>query len=312
MKPKMKNIFTILFGFCCLMGSSQSVVLKILEKGTGEPVPFSSIYCESNNQYIGETDDSGIVFVNACSNIVITNLSYRDTSLLLTSVNRGQLITIYVEAQNTLEIIEITDTRPIKVRELVYNIQKLKNLQALLGERDIIKSLTLTPGVQTTIEGASTISVRGGSGDQNLILLDGAKLYNNGHLFGFLSIVNDKMVKDLKFYKSWIPSKYSSRLASVIDIKLKEGNKEEHKQSLTLGLINANVSLEGPIKESKSSYIIGFRAAYTSLLSLLTYSSTADNRISYNVIDLNTKFSFNLTDKSKLNVSFTMVRKEMI
>lgn len=276
--------------------------IRVIEKGTGEPVPFSLLYC-SNNYFLGETNDEGLFLLTnqPCDTIYIKNLSYRDTSINLSKLDKTNII--YVTKTNLLETIEIFANRPLNLRQESYSLAKLKSLPIIFGERDIIKSLALTPGVQQTIEGTSSISVRGGGSDQNLLVMDGAKIYNSGHMFGFLSIVNDKIIKDLKFYKSYIPANYSSRLSSVIDLEVIDGNKREHNKSLTLGLINSNFNINGPLIKDKLSYVLGARMAYTGLILAPVQVSKSKDKINYNVIDLNTKLSYQLNENQKINFS---------
>lgn len=280
------------------------MTVKVVEKGTGETVPFSMIFCKNSNTFLGETNDEGYAFVrlNDCDTLFVSNLSYRDTSIF---IPKGlDYILVSLNRENILETVEVYSNRPNQIREEVYALEKLKNFPVILGERDLIKALTLTPGVQTTIEGASAISVRGGSADQNLLLMDGAKIYNSGHLFGFLSVVNDKIIKDLKFYKSYMPANYSSRLSSIIDLEIIDGNKKKHEKSLTLGLLNSNFSVNGPLVKDKVSYVFGARLAYTGIVLTPVQLSKSANKVNYNVIDLNSKISYDINDHEKLNFSF--------
>jgi len=126
-------------------------------------------------------------------------------------------------------------------------VQQIKKLPALLGEVDILKSLQLLPGVQSGGEGTSGLYVRGGSPDQNLILLDGVPVYNVSHLFGFFSVFNADAIKNVTLTKGGFPARFGGRLSSVLEINMKEGNMKEFKGSGSIGLISSRLTLEGPI-----------------------------------------------------------------
>jgi len=134
-------------------------------------------------------------------------------------------------------------------------IEQIKKIPALLGETDVIKALQVLPGVQSGGEGQSGLYVRGGSPDQNLILLDGVPVYNANHLFGFFSVFNADAIKDVKLIKGGFPARYGGRLSSVLEINMKEGNKNEFHGEGAVGLVASKLTLEGPITD-KTSFIV--------------------------------------------------------
>jgi len=136
------------------------------------------------------------------------------------------------------------------------SMEKVKMLPVLMGEVDIMKTIQLMPGVQTGSEGTSGLYVRGGGPDQNLILLDGVPVYNASHLFGFFSVFNADAINSVKLIKGGFPARYGGRLSSVIDIKMKEGNMKEFHGEGSVGLISSKLTLEGPIKKDKTSFLI--------------------------------------------------------
>lgn len=189
----------------------------------------------------------------------------------------------------------------IKNTEMSVNklsIQTLKKIPVVLGEADIIKSILQLPGVTSAGEGQSGFNVRGGSADQNLILLDEATVYNSSHLFGFFSVFNSDAIKDLKLYKGGIPARFGGRLSSVLDIYQKEGNKDVHKFSGGIGIISSRLMAEGPIQKGKGSFLIAGRASYGHL-----FLKLSDNKNSASFYDLNTKLNYNLNEKNKLFLS---------
>ena len=151
----------------------------------------------------------------------------------------------------------------LKTGSLKLNMEEIKHLPAFMGEVDIIKSVTLLPGVQTVAEGSSGFNVRGGSADQNLVLLDEMPIFNSSHLFGFFSVFNPETVKDFELYKSGIPARFGGRISSILDISAKQGNLKKHVISGGISPITGKLTVEGPIIKDKLSYIVGGRATYS-------------------------------------------------
>ena len=143
------------------------------------------------------------------------------------------------------------------------NVNSFKLSPTSMGESDIIKNVLLIPGVQSVGEGSAGFNVRGGSADQNLILLYGAPVYNSSHFFGFFSAVNSDIIKDVTLYKGGIPSRYGGRISSVLDIGTKEGNRNEFVGSAGISPITAHVSVEGPIIKDTLTYILTARTTYS-------------------------------------------------
>ncbi len=183
----------------------------------------------------------------------------------------------------------------------------VKEIPALLGEPDIIKTLQLLPGVQGAGEGNNGLYVRGGGPDQNLVLLDNATVYNTGHLMGFFSVFNSDAVKSIKLIKGGIPAKYGGRLSSVLDIKMKEGNMKKFKVSGGLGLISARLTGEGPIIKDKMSFIASGRISYLGLIATPILRDSKDVRLKNASIpwfyDFNAKLNWKISEKDRLFIS---------
>ena len=179
-------------------------------------------------------------------------------------------------------------------------INTIKNMPAALGEVDIIKSITLLPGVTNGGEGASGFNVRGGAADQNLILLDEAIIFNSSHLFGFFSVFNPDAIKDIKLYKGGIPANYGGRVSSVLNIYQKDGNSNDFSAQGGVGLISSRLLVEGPIKKERGSFLVGGRSSYAHLF-LPLIESVEDNKAYF--YDLNTKLSYTLDNKNNLFLS---------
>ena len=180
------------------------------------------------------------------------------------------------------------------------DIKTIKEMPVVLGEVDLIKSIQLLPGVTSAGEGASGFNVRGGAEDQNLILLDEATLYSSSHFFGFFSIFNADAIKNVKLYKGGIPAKYGGRVASVLDIHQKDGNKKDPHLTGGIGLISSRLMAEGPLQKNKSSYLLAGRSSYAHLF-LKANPDTKDNDLRF--YDLNTKLNFDIDDRNKLYFS---------
>ena len=212
------------------------------------------------------------------------------------------------EATNELAEVEVTAKRldenlnRAEMSTTQLTAKQIKTIPQFLGEFDVIRSITLLPGVTTVGEGASGFNVRGGKTDQNLILLDQAPVYNSSHIFGFFSVFNGDAVRDLKLYKGGIPAPYGGRLSSVLDVHQKEGNTKEFAGTMGLGLLSSRLMLEGPLVKDKASFMIAGRRSYQDVL--LKASPNDDlNSIIANFYDLNAKVNYKFNDKSRLFLS---------
>lgn len=183
-------------------------------------------------------------------------------------------------------------------------IEQIKSLPALMGEVDILKTLQLLPGIKNAGEGNSGFYVRGGGPDQNLILLDEAVVYNASHLFGFFSVFNSDAVKNVNIIKGGMPSNYGGRLASVLDITMKEGNNQKFQVDGGIGVISSRLTVQGPIKKDTSSFIISARRTYIDVLVNPFISESSQFKGSgYYFYDLNTKLNYTLSEKNRLFLS---------
>ncbi|MDB5147037.1 MAG: TonB-dependent receptor, partial [Mucilaginibacter sp.] len=182
------------------------------------------------------------------------------------------------------------------------SIQETKNIPVLLGERDVIKTIQLLPGIKSAGEGSGGFFVRGGATDQNLILLDEAPVYNASHLLGFFSTFNSDAIKNINIYKGDMPAQYGGRLSSVLDIKMNDGNNQKFGVSGGVGLIAARINVEGPIQKGKSSFLISARRTYADAFLALSKDSIAKNSQLY-FYDVNAKANYVLGDKDRLFVS---------
>ena len=180
-------------------------------------------------------------------------------------------------------------------------IQTIKSLPAFLGEVDILKAIQLLPGVQAGSEGSSGLYVRGGGPDQNLILLDGVPVYNASHLFGFFSVFNADAIRGVEVIKGGFPARYGGRLSSVIDLSMKDGNKERFAGEGGVGLIASRVTLEGPILKNRASFMVSGRRTYADLIARPFMPKS--QRAGYYFYDLNGKVNARLGKRDHVYLS---------
>jgi hypothetical protein len=181
-------------------------------------------------------------------------------------------------------------------------IQSIRQIPAFMGEVDVIKAIQLLPGVQTASEGSSGFSVRGGSIDQNLILLDEATVYNASHLLGFFSVFNNDAVKDVKLYKGDIPASHGGRLASLLDVRMKDGNMRKLSATGGIGTISSRLTLEGPIIKDKTSFLLAGRRTYADVfLPLAPNEDIRDNELFF--YDLNLKLNHIIDENIRMQKS---------
>ena len=182
------------------------------------------------------------------------------------------------------------------------NLTSFRLLPTSMGESDIIKSFLLLPGVQTVGEGSAGFNVRGGSADQNLILLDGAPLYNSSHFFGFFSAINSDIIKDVTLYKGGIPGRFGGRISSILDISTRDGNRKEFKGNAGISPITAHMPVEGPIKKDTCTFIVTGRTTYSNwLFTLINNPALKRSRASF--YDVNAKLTYNINKNNKLDIS---------
>lgn len=221
------------------------------------------------------------------------NVAIEETALMATETE------IVVKAEK-----EDRNVESVTMSREKMSIEKIKTIPAVMGEVDIIKAIQLLPGVQTVGEGQSGFFVRGGAGDQNLILLDEAPVYNAAHFLGFFSVFNADAIKDVQLYKGGIPANYGGRLSSVLDIRMKDGNKKKFSGAGGIGTVSSRLTLEGPIVKDKGSFIVSGRRTYAdAFLALRAKSDTTLKGNKVYFYDLNMKANYTLSDKDRIFLS---------
>ncbi|AUP77864.1 TonB-dependent receptor [Flavivirga eckloniae] len=237
-------------------------------------------------------------------NVIISYLGFTtksETIVLSEDITKNFSLTDELENLDEIVITENIEKLNIKTPQMSVNkltSNTIKEIPVVLGEVDIIKAITLLPGVTNAGEGSSGFNVRGGAADQNLILLDEATIYNSSHLFGFFSVFNPDAIKDLRLYKGGIPARYGGRVSSVLDIYQKEGNSKKFHMNGGIGIVSSRLLAEGPLKKDKGSFLLGGRSSYAHLFLPLF---DIDN-IAY-FYDLNTKLSYKLNENNNIYLS---------
>lgn len=236
--------------------------------------------------------------------IIYTSLGfedYKETVTLTSPLTKNINLSVSTETLDVVILksdVEKTNIRKPQMSVNTLKASTIKKIPAVLGEADVIQALTLLPGISNAGEGASGFNVRGGGADQNLVLLDEATLYNSSHLFGFFSVFNPDAIKDVTLYKGGIPARYGGRIASVLDIYQKDGNKKEYHATGGIGLVASRLLIEGPIAKDKASFLVAGRSSYAHL-----FLPLFDNDNVAYFYDLNTKISYDINDKNKIFLS---------
>jgi hypothetical protein len=222
------------------------------------------------------------------------------------NLDKNQKVDWALESGKVLEEVVVTATKQddnitkTTMGTEKLNIQEIAKLPVIFGEKDVLKTLQLLPGIKSAGEGNSGFYVRGGGADQNLILLDEAPVYNASHLLGFFSTFNSDAIKDATIIKGNAPSQYGGRLSSVLDVRMREGNDKEFQTSGGIGLISSRLSIEGPIQQEKSSFMISGRRTYADLF-LKATDDFKDNELYF--YDLNAKANYRINENNRLFVS---------
>ena len=272
-----------------------TVFINEINSGTvTNPYGFYSITLDEGNynidfRYIGYNTISREI--NLSSNTKI------DIELASSDIQLESVVVSDVAEDYNISSIEMSTSK--------LDMSKVTEIPTFLGENDIIKAIQLLPGVSSVGEGASGFNVRGGSVGQNLVLLDEAPVYNSSHLLGFLSVFNPDAVKDLKLYKGGIPSRYGGRISSILDIRMKDGNKKKVQLSGGIGTIFSRLTLESPIVKDKSSFILALRRSYADVLAkpFLKNSNFFDDGAALNFYDITAKSNFELNENNTLYIS---------
>lgn len=305
----------IITGLLCgaKINAQQRFVLSgtVKSKKTGETIIGASI--KLLNKPGGVTSNEyGFYSITLPSGAYIVEVSAigKKSDTLTVSMTKDIVLNIYLldEPKGLGEVIVSARTRGGRtISGTQTGVEKLstseiKNIPVLFGEKDVLKTIQLLPGIKSAGEGNSGFFVRGGSSDQNQILLDEANVYNASHLLGFFSTFNSDAIKDVTVYKGGMPAQYGGRLSSVLDIKMNDGNNQDYSVSGGIGLISAKLNVEGPIQKDKSSFLLTGRRTYADIfLKASNDSNVKKSRLYF--YDFNAKMSYDLGSKDRLYFS---------
>ncbi len=302
-KPHLKNSYTIT-GY-------------IRDRATGETLIGATISIKGNSRGITSNQYGfySITLSGGNYTLISSFVGYK-AQLLNLNLHADTLMNIDLYSGSNLsqEVVITSRKRDNNVKaaqmgKITLSIEQIKSVPAFLGEVDLLKVVQLLPGVRNAGEGNSGIYVRGGGPDQNLILLDDAICYNTGHLFGFFSIFNSDAIKNVSLIKGGMPAQYGGRLSSVLDISMKEGNNQKFQVEGGLGLIASRISIQGPIKKNKASFIVSARRTYIDVLTKPFINKGSQfNGSGYYFYDMNAKINYRFNDKDRLYLSGYMGR----
>lgn len=306
LRKKQLFVFFLFLGLSILGQEKITLSGTVYDNTNNETLIGVSIYFPELNAGT-TTNEYGFYSITIPQGNYKIQLSYLGYATLLETINLSEKTTKnfkLLEATESLnEIVIESNIEKLNLKTPQMSVNKLtsstiKQIPVVLGEADIIKSLILLPGVTSAGEGASGFNVRGGAADQNLILLDEAIVFNSSHLFGFFSVFNPDVIKDVRLYKGGIPAKYGGRLSSVLDIYQKEGNSKDFKVTGGVGLVSSRLLIEGPLEKEKSSFLIGGRSSYAHI-----FLPLFDNDNKAYFYDVNTKINYRFNDKNNLFLS---------
>ena len=275
----LSSIFFILTSTVSITAQKYTISGYISDAETGEKLLAANVFDQKSKSGT-VTNNYGFYSLTLPADSVHLSFSYigfqpQTVSLLL---NQDCILDIDLGASLSLEVVEIVRDKLERIEEtsqmsrIEVPVEQIKKVPALLGEVDVLKTLQLLPGVQSGGEGQSGLYVRGGSPDQNLVLLDGVPVYNVSHLLGFFSVFNADAINNVTLTKGGIPARFGGRLSSVLEINMKEGNTEEFKGEGSLGIISSKLTLEGPIIKDKASFIVSGRRTYVDLIATVSYT----------------------------------------
>ncbi|WP_405574640.1 TonB-dependent receptor [Winogradskyella sp. Asnod2-B02-A] len=311
----MKHLFLgifLIFSSVILAQESHTIRGTVKDFNNGETVFGASVFLKGTT--IGSTtNEYGFYSITAPKGNYTLIVSYVGFEDIFQEINLNTDETLNFEIKESLTQLDeviITSDEPeqVNIKKPQMSVSKLnastiKQMPAVLGEVDVIKSIQMLPGVTNGGEGSAGFNVRGGAADQNLVLLDEAIIYNTSHFFGFFSVFNTDAIKDIKLYKGDIPAKFGGRVSSVLDIRQKDGNSKKFTANGGIGLISSRLALEAPLFNKKGSFIVAGRTSYAHLFMPLI-EDIEDSKLSFYDINLKTNYEINKNNRVYLSGYF--------
>ncbi|TND10561.1 MAG: TonB-dependent receptor plug [Bacteroidetes bacterium] len=295
-----------------LLGAQQNFTISgtVLDSTNGESVIGGVVYVKGTSKGV-QTNVYGfysLTLAEGSYDIIVNYVTYRSRTLHV-DLKSNVTLNIRLAPEGTAidEVVITADKdkekeqlRSTQMSAINIPIDQIKHIPTIGGETDVIKVMQLMPGVKRGGEGQNTMLVRGGSGDDNLILLDEAVVYNVSHLFGFFSVFNNDALKDVTLIKGGFPSQYGGRLSSVMDIRMKDGDMQKYHVDGGIGLLSSHLTVQGPIKKDTCSFILSGRRSYIDQLFRLVYK---EDLLPYYFYDATLKVNYILSDKNRLFLS---------
>jgi hypothetical protein len=315
---KLNSMIKVLLFIILITSVSSSFAQKkhtvsgiIRDGATGEQLIGATVKIKELPQNGTATNSYGFYSISAYEGeytLLFTYVGYQTVTRQV-SMHQNQTINIELPPKSELKEVVISSNKPNndQIVSPQMGVEKLSMTQinqvpVLLGERDILKTISLLPGIKSAGEGNTGFYVRGGASDQNLILLDEATVYNASHFFGFFSTFNSDAIKDVSIYKGGMPAEYGGRLSSVLDVKMNDGNKKEFAAQGGLGLISSRLKVEGPLINDKGSFMVSARRTYIDLF-LKASSDSSIKGSSLYFYDINAKANYHFDDKNAIYLS---------
>ncbi len=310
--PKAFGLVMMLIGWQPLFSQARySVSGTIYDKTSGESLIGATVILLEQPRSGVSSNAYGFYSVSAPAgsyNMIVSFTGYLSDTVKI-ELKHNILLPIELNTDHTelTEVVVSAQKRDDNVTKPLMGVQKLsmneiRNIPVLFGEKDILKTIQLLPGIKSAGDGNSGFYVRGGTTDQNLILLDEATVYNASHLLGFFSTFNSDAIKDVTVYKGGMPAEYGGRLSSVVDVKMNDGNNRNYLVSGGIGLIASRLNVEGPIVKDEGSFIVSARRTYADLFLKLS-RDTSINRNKLYFYDLNAKANYRINKNNRIYLS---------
>lgn len=309
-------LFLLFFSHFITYGQNKFTISGfIMDAGSGEKLIQAHVFdSESSSGTVSNVYGFYSITLPADSvNLIVSYIGYnaREYSIIL---DKNKTLNIRLSQSLEIEEVKISAEKSARIEKetqmsiITIPIKQIKKIPSLLGEVDVLKAMQLLPGVQSGGEGQSGLYVRGGSADQNLILLDGVPVYNASHLFGFFSVFNAEAISDVKLIKGGFPARYGGRLSSVVDIRMKEGHKSKYHGNASIGLLSSKFTFEGPVIKDKTSFIVSARRTYLDILARPLIKkgfskSGSKGTAGYYFYDINAKINHKFSQKDRLYLS---------
>ncbi len=305
------NIILLAFALNSIAQTKYTISGYVRDSTSGEELIGSIISLKEAPSLGASTNAYGFYSVTAPEgkyNVIVQSMGY-NTKLIHLDLNQNKRIDIKL-LENVSQLNEITVSSEKQNENITktqmsvekIDIKEIEKIPVIFGEKDILKTIQLMPGVKSAGEGGSGFFVRGGAADQNLIFLDEANVYNAAHLLGFFSVFNSDAIKDITLFKGTQPAEYGGRLSSVLDVRMLDGNDKKFGVEGGIGVISSRLKIDGPIVKEKGSFTISGRRTYADLFLKLSNDSVIRSTKLY-FYDLNAKANYRINDKNRIFLS---------